>query len=471
MTIDELRERRDRLTAELEDLRTREQSAGVRTRIADTDTALTRVNGEIATAEARLVAMRRQSERGHSESGDVTDGGQPDRSNTMSTTTTPRRIRGEGVTERRDAALRSVDAAFDRGAVDEPSGARLIDLVNRDKTGVDADYLAAVSDAVYERAFSRMLMNPTPGAQSLLSTQEQEAVQRVGEAMAQRGLAVGEGAAGGFAIPLSLDPTVQLTDGGTVSPLRELADVASITTTEWAGITSAGVSASFAAEGTEVEDSSPELAQPKIKPERAHGFVPFTIEAGADWSQVQAELARLFQDEKANLEATKFLTGDGEDEPYGILTGATELVETAEKGKYAVGDVYKAQEALPPRWQPNASWLTSLTIANTTARFSGPGGEEPPLFNDARDRLLMKPWRECSDMDTAVADGKLIALYGDVRAGFKIVDRIGASVELVPHLFGEEGRPKGERGIYFYWRVGSKVVNKAALRVLKVKAS
>ena len=402
------------------------------------------------------------------ESGDGTSDGQTER-NKMSTKP-KNRIRGEGVSEARDAALRSVDAAFDRGAVDEPSGARLVDLVNRDVTGVDADYLAAIGDPVYERAFSRLLMNPTPGAQSLLSTEEQEAVQKVGRAMAQRGLAVGEGATGGYAIPLSLDPTVQLTGGGTVSPLRELAGVTSITTTEWAGISSAGVSASFDPEGTEVGDDSPELEQPKIKPERAHGFCPFTIEVGADWSSVQAELVRLFQDEKANLEATKFLSGDGEDEPFGILTGATETVDTGSSGKYEVGDPYKIQEALPPRWQPNATWLTSLTIANTTARFAGPGSEEPGLFNDARDRLLMKPWHECSDMDTKIEAGKKIAIYGDIRAGFKVVDRVGATVEIVPHLFGEEGRPKGERGLYFYWRVGSKVVNKAALRVLKVKS-
>jgi HK97 family phage major capsid protein len=464
MTTDELRAERERLLSELDSHRQAPASAGRAERIRNLETGVSNLDAEIREREARMSHILRLAGNPNH-----TEGGTPfeERNTGMSTKT---KIRGEGVSEFRDTALRSVDAAFERGAVDESSGRRLIDLVNRDTTGVDADYLTAVGDPVYERAFSRMFMNPTPGAQGLLSTAEQESVRKVGAAMAQRGLAVGEGATGGYAIPLGLDPTIQLTDSGTVSPLRELADVTSITTSEWAGITSAGVSASFADEGIEVGDDSPTLAQPKVKPEKAHGFCPFTIEVGADWSQIQAELVRLFQDEKANLEAGKFLTGTGEKEPFGILTGATEVVETSEKGKYGVGDPYSTQEALPPRWQPNASWLTSLTIANATARFAGPGSEEPSLFNDARDRLLMKPWRECSDMSTKVEAGKKIAIYGDVRAGFKVVDRVGATVEIVPHLFGKEGRPKGERGLYFYWRVGSKVVNKAALRVLTVKS-
>jgi HK97 family phage major capsid protein len=49
---------------------------------------------------------------------------------------------------------------------------------------------------------------------------------------------------------------------------------------------------------------------------------------------MQAELSALLRDAKNVLEATKFLTGSGTNEPFGILTGATELVETATGKKW-----------------------------------------------------------------------------------------------------------------------------------------
>jgi HK97 family phage major capsid protein len=64
----------------------------------------------------------------------------------------------------------------------------------------------------------------------------------------------------------------------------------------------------------------------------------------------------------------------------------------------------------------------------------------------------------------------LQAVYGNIRDAYTIVDRVGLSVELIPHLFGSSNRfPTGQRGIYAYWRVGAGVVNPNAARVLVVK--
>lgn len=48
--------------------------------------------------------------------------------------------------------------------------------------------------------------------------------------------------------------------------------------------------------------------------------------------------------------------------------------------------------------------------------------------------------------------------------------QIGLQVELISHLFGAEYFPTGQRGLFAYWRTGSKVVNKAALWTLKIKS-
>jgi HK97 family phage major capsid protein len=367
----------------------------------------------------------------------------------------------------RDGALRAIEARSSE--IDSISGDRLISVVERDKAGVDAQYIEAISSPAYERAFGRMLSNQSPGAAQILSPEEAEAVQKVGAAMTMRAMAIGEGSTGGYAVPLALDPTILLTSAGAVNPLRKLASVSTIATSEWAGITSAGVTAHFVAEATEASDDSPTLGQPKIKPEKAQAFVPFSIEVGGDWGGLQTELAKLFADAKEVLEAEKMVSGDGSDEPFGIVTGATEVVTTATKGAFAEADVYSLQEALPPRFRQQASWLASDTIANDVYRMAGPGSEVPALMNVDRTAILGKPYAEVSTMQGAVTEGKVIAIYGDIAAGFKIVDRIGMQIELVPHLFGENGRPTGERGLYAYWRVGSKVVVPNALRALKVK--
>lgn len=56
-------------------------------------------------------------------------------------------------------------------------------------------------------------------------------------------------------------------------------------------------------------------------------------------------------------------------------------------------------------------------------------------------------------------------LFGDFSQ-FLIVDRVGMSVELVPHLFGSNQRPTGQRGIYAVWRNNSKILTDNAFRVL-----
>ena len=59
---------------------------------------------------------------------------------------------------------------------------------------------------------------------------------------------------------------------------------------------------------------------------------------------------------------------------------------------------------------------------------------------------------------------------GDFRTGYKIVDRLGMNVEMIPHMVGTSNNlPLGVRGLYCYWRTGAGVVALNALRYLEVK--
>ena len=71
--------------------------------------------------------------------------------------------------------------------------------------------------------------------------------------------------------------------------------------------------------------------------------------------------------------------------------------------------------------------------------------------------------------------GTKIAVAGNFKKGFLIADRLGASVEYIPFLFGPANRyPTGQRGLYLYWRTGSTTIGSASaagspLRYLEVK--
>ncbi len=369
--------------------------------------------------------------------------------------------------EAREAGLRALDTM----EVSSEAGDRLDTLIRSDRAGIDSRYIAAVASPHYLSAFWKRLAQPD-AAQHEYTREEAEATRVVAEVMSERAMAEGSGATGGFGVPYQLDPTIQLTSDGSVNPIRELATVTPITTMSWRGVNSAGVTAAFGDEASEAADASPTLAQPSIDAEKAVAFVPFSIEVGQDWGGLQEELTRLFVDAKDNLEADRFTFGTAaNNEPQGILVGGTAQVTTASTAVYAIADLYSLQQAPAPRFQPNAAFLMSNTVKNVTRRFVAAGStSEPTIFSDDQAMLLGRPFHELSTLSSATTtSGALIAVYGDLARAYRIVDRIGLSVELIPHLFGSNRRPTGQRGLYAYWRVGAAVTNPLAIRVLKVR--
>lgn len=277
---------------------------------------------------------------------------------------------------------------------------------------------------------------------------------------------VGVGASGGFAVPFALDPTILLTSGGAVSPIRELARVEQIVTDSWRGVTSEGVTATYAPELTEVGDNSPTLGQPVVNTAKGHAFVPFSIEVGMDWASLQAELVRLLTDARDVLDSTQFLTGSGNDAPRGVLTALTtaQRIQTSGIGLFATSDVYAIKQAIPPRFAPRSSWVLNSATVDTIDQFT----PERSLVNDERTQILGRSMREWSTMATGTATGTKLAVHGD-WSQYLIADRIGSTVELVPHVMGAAGRPIGARGLYFYWRTGSDLLVPNALRYLEVR--
>lgn len=348
----------------------------------------------------------------------------------------------------------SVDEDTARGNVE-----RLLKTVD-DEDGVLARRLLETGSPLYERAFGKTLVGrPLSDAESrALSTTDN---------------------AGGYNIPFTLDPTIIHTSAQSVNPFRDISRVVSVTTDNWNGITSAGVTAGYGTEASEAGDDSPSFGQPSIHPERADCFVPYSIELGQDWSGLVSELTLMIQEAKDDLEANKFAFGTGTNEPQGVLIGGTTVVNTAGTAAFAVADLYSTEVSLSPRHRSRATWIANRSIYNRVRQFDTNGGanlwtenlraglaNQVPGPGNTGYNLLGYPAFEASEMGTSIATGGTIAAFGDFSK-YVIVDRIGMSVELIPHLFHTNAnRPSGQRGLFAIWRNSAEVVDVNAFRKL-----
>jgi len=295
---------------------------------------------------------------------------------------------------------------------------------------------------------------------------------------------------GGFAVPFNLDPTVISSKNITTNPFRRIARVVTGVTDNWNGVASAGVTASFDTEGSEVSDDSPTVTQPSVPAYMARAFAFGSVEISMDWAAIEQELRTLFLEAKDDLEGQVMATGTGSGQPTGIvtaLTGTASEINAAADDTFAIGDVYTVEGALPAKYrlatlddlgQPSsrASWVANHSIYNLIRRFDTAGGAGlwEYLGGGRPARLLGHAAYEASGMDSSVtttgAVSNYILVIGDFRH-YVIYDRIGFNLEFIPHIVGTNHRPTGQRGWFGYWRVGADSVNDDAFRLLDVPSA
>jgi HK97 family phage major capsid protein len=381
----------------------------------------------------------------------------------------------------RDNAMRTLERAVSTDRVNARS-AEIVENVMGAGSPVARTWTqrwtVATGSEAYERAFAKMLADPNQGNLTW-TPEEADAWRAVVEVQAeQRSMGLTD-SAGGYLVPFTLDPAVNITGNGSTNPLREIATVTQIVTDTWNGITSAGVTAEWIAESTEVADASPTLGQPSIPVHKADAFVPFSFEVGMDAANFLPELQKLLVDGYDQLTATAYTTGSGTGQPTGVITravassGTVALVAPATAETLAAGDVYSVQNALPPRFQANAQWCANLSIINALRQFETTNGAlKFPALQDNPPQLLGRRMNELSNMDgtinAAATENNYPLLYGDFGAGFRIIDRLGSTLEIVSHLFGSSRRPTGQRGALLWARTGSDVVIPNAFRLLSI---
>ena len=191
-------------------------------------------------------------------------------------------------------------------------------------------------------------------------------------------------------------------------------------------------------------------------------------------------LAAEVDTEFARQEGIAFLSGDGTNKPYGILTYVTGAANAARHPWGAIGTVVSGHAtqvtgdgfldlmySLPSEFAANAKlYINRQSLGAARKLKDGQGNYlwqpsyiagEPPTLNGA-------PIVEVPGMP-AVGAGNIAALYGDMEATYLVIDRIGISVLRDPYT--------NKPFVHFYTvkRVGGGVYNPEPMRALKIAAS
>src|SRR5262245_21368556 len=371
--------------------------------------------------------------------------------------------------EARDRAMRVLDTDRVATAHLTPDQRDQVERQVRRHTDIARRIIVTENEA-YREAFMKLVTHPQGAL--LLSDEERQAVQAWEE---YRAMGEVTPSAGGFGIPVFIDPSIILTAQGSGNPFLTLARRAEINTNIWKGVSSAGVSWSFDTEAAEVSDDSPALAQPTVTVHMARGFIPYSIELGQDYPGFADEMARLLAEGYDEILVDKFSQGSGSGEPRGLLTALDantndEVVVTTD-GAFGQEDVYKAWKSLPQRYRRNASWMMSVDVNNRVRQFGTanvfhaytenlPAAWADMLFGR---HVYESPYFPDFTGTTGAAN---ILVVGDF-SNYLIATRGGMSVELVPTLVGTNHRPTGQRGWFAYARIGGNSVNDLGFRLLQ----
>lgn len=375
--------------------------------------------------------------------------------------------------ELRDASLRNLEKSHKNVDLGDHSLRKVESLIRQGKSvsydpRVVQSLLLATENDDYRSAWMKLVTDPHP----ILTPEEQRAVQRYNEV---RAMSIGTTTAGGFGIPVLIDPSIVLTAQGSLNPFRRIARNISITTNIWKGVSSAGVTWSYDAEAAAVSDDSPTLAQPTVETYAARGFIPFSYELAMDYPGFASEMSVLLNEGYDELQAAAFATGTGSGQPFGILTALdantnVEVVVTTD-GSFGGVDINKVWGALPDRYKTRATWVMNHDVGNEIATFGNSNNlsfvtvDLTGIVQTIRTRPI--EFASAFPDFTGTTGAANILVVGDFQ-NYAVVDRVGMSVELIPNLFDiTNNRPTGQRGWFAFARHGADSINDLGFRLLQ----
>ena len=298
-------------------------------------------------------------------------------------------------------------------------------------------------------------------------------LRRMGPDLETRLLSVDRDPGGGYWVTPAMSDRITTVVFET-SPVRQFASVEQIGTDSWEIIVDEN-EAGFGWVGEQesrTETTTPDIGKRTIFAHEMYAEPRATQklldDAGFD---VEGWLSDKAGERFARAEATAFVTGDGVARPRGFTTypagtsaGQIEQITSTSAGALHGDDFYNLIYSVKSPYRRNARFMGArLTIRDAR------------LLKDAEGRYLWQPnfqvgepqtiagypFEQADDM-ASVASTNLPIAYGDFRAGYTIVDRMGIRTLRDPYT------AKPNVKFYTTRRVGGDVVNYEAIKLLVI---
>ncbi len=295
-------------------------------------------------------------------------------------------------------------------------------------------------------------------------------------------MTVGTPADGGYTAPVEWDRTItgrlKL-----ISPIRQHAKVISITGPGFTKLfTERAIGSGWVGETA----SRPATTTPQFT---ALSFALGEIYANAAASQqllddseidIEAWLAGEIGTEFARQEGIAFLSGNGTNKPYGLLTfvtgaanaavhpwGDIKTVVSGAAAAFTSDGVINAVYALPSVYTPNAKWFLNRNSLGAVRKLKDGQNNyiwQPSFQAGQPSTLAGYPVIDVPDMPD-VAAGNIAATFGDMEETYLVIDRLGSRLLRDPYT------NKPYVCFYVTKRVGGAVVNPDAMKAVKIAAS
>jgi len=233
--------------------------------------------------------------------------------------------------------------------------------------------------------------------------------------------------------------------------------------------------------GADIPETSPVPGAPTYQyAEDLYGLAKIGEDELADSDfNLQTILADSFARAIAEAEDKAFIIGAGHDseEPEGITVNAilrTAAVIGSDAAAVTIEKFMECVYACPPQHRKNGVWIVNSTVelairqlrSETDATYKGPFLWQPSLVAGAPNTFLGYPIYNQDDMED-LADTGYIAIFGDLKAGYRIIDRAGITLQRLVELYSEAGLV----GFKVHKRVGGGCIKPANKAIVLMKES
>lgn len=252
------------------------------------------------------------------------------------------------------------------------------------------------------------------------------------------------------------------------SPMRQIASIETISTNALDVIIEDGAfSSGWALDSeTRAETSTPKLQQKRILVHELYSQ-PKATQRLLDDAAINIEqwIVERLQDSFARAENKSFISGDGTNQPSGILSNKNiQHIESQEDEDISIEDILNLINSLDEHYLTNATFLMNRSTLSNIQKIQDTNGRfiwQPSISESTPETLFGIPVVCCSEMPNIMIDACPVAI-ADFKAAYKIVDRSGISIMRDPYT------EKPFVKFYSVKRVGGDVVDANAIKLLKI---